>query len=173
MKTELVKLVTFRLGADLFAADIFAVERVLRYAVPNHVPDAPAWVEGVVDYRGAVIPVIDMRRRLELPDGSIGAQTRILVLSTREGCIGAIVDAVVEVAVIPAAAVAPPPPLFRGLDSHFLRGVARIRDQLVVVLNVERVLTSADRLAFETSFDVAAQRSPEAAATLTAASGRG
>ena len=173
MKTELVKLVTFRLGADLFAADISAVERVLRYAVPNHVPDAPAWVEGVVEYRGAVIPVIDMRRRLELPDGSIGAHTRILVLSTRDGCIGGIVDAVVEVAVIAATAVAPPPALFRGLESHFLRGVARIRDQLVVVLNVEQVLTSADRLAFETSFDAVGQLSTGAAATPAAAAARG
>jgi purine-binding chemotaxis protein CheW len=149
MKADVVKLVTFRLGQDLFAADIFSVERVLRYAPPKSVPDAPVWIEGVLEHRGKVIPVVDMRRRIELPDVSITPETRILVLATTDGLVGAIVDAVLEVAVVPTAAVSPPPPLFRGLASQFLRGVAKVNDQLIVVLEVDRVLTSGDRLAFE------------------------
>ena len=155
MKTDVVKLVTFRLGHDVFAADIAVVERVLRYATPNHVPDVPAWIEGVVEHRGTVIPVVDLRRRNELPDCSITAQTRILVLATAAGWVGAIVDAVLEVAVVPATAVAAPPPLFRGFASHFLRGIAKIRERLVVVLDVERVLTSPDRLVFEHALEAA------------------
>lgn len=149
MKTEMVKLVTFRLGLDLFAADIFSVERVLRYAPPSSVPDAPDWVEGVIEHRGTVIPVVDMRRRIGLANVALTAETRIVVLTTSDGCVGAIVDAVNEVAIVPATSVAPPPPLFRGLASHFLRGIAKVRDQLVVVLDVDRVLTSTDRLVFE------------------------
>ena len=149
VKSDVVKLVTFRLGEDLFAADIYAVERVLRYSPPNSVPDVPPWIEGVLEHRNKVIPIVDMRRRIELPDESITAETRILVLTTADGWVGAIVDAVLEVAIVPAAAVAPPPPLFQGLAAHFLRGIAKIRDQLVVVLEVDRVLTTAERLKFD------------------------
>ena len=67
MTTETNKLVTFRLGEDYFAADIFAVERVLRYAVPTPVPDMPAYIEGVLDYQGRVMPVVNLRLRFELP----------------------------------------------------------------------------------------------------------
>ena len=155
MKTDVVKLVTFRLGQDLFAADIVSVERVLRYSAPSHVPDVPSWIEGVVEHRGTVIPVVDLRRRIELTDRLITAETRILVFTTEGGWVGAIVNAVLEVAAVPAAAVSAPPPLFRGLASHFLRGIAKVREQLVVVLDVERVLTSADRLVFDEAIEAA------------------
>ncbi len=149
MKAEVAKLVTFRLGPDLFAADITSVERVLRYAPPSNVPDVSDWIEGVVEHRGTVIPVVDMRRRIGMPAAPPTPHTRIVVLTTTDGWVGAIVDSVVEVAVIPAAAVAPPPPLFRGLGAQFIRGIAKVRDQLVVVLQVDRVITSDDRLLFE------------------------
>lgn len=149
MKTEVVKLVTFQLGVDLFAADVFSVERVLRYTPPNSVPDVPGWIEGVLEHRGKVIPVVDMRRRIELADSDITPETRTLVFSTSDGWVGAIVDAVHEVAVVPAASIAPPPKMFKGLASEFVRGIAKVREQLVVVLDVERVLASADRIAFE------------------------
>ena len=80
MKTDVVKLVTFQLGLDLFAADVLSVDRVLRYTPPNAVPDVPAWIEGVVEHRGDVIPVVDLRRRVELSDDSITPETRMLVL---------------------------------------------------------------------------------------------
>jgi len=149
MKADVVKLVTFRVGEDLFAADVFSVERVLRYVAPTTVPDVPAWVEGVIEHRGKVIPVIDMRRRLELPSVSPGFDTRTLVLTTADGCIGAIVDGVTEVVSIPTASVSPPPPLFRGLAAQFVRGIAKVGEQLVVILEVDRVLSSSDRIALE------------------------
>jgi purine-binding chemotaxis protein CheW len=155
VKTDDVRLVTFRLGDALFAADIFSVERVVRHTVPSHVPNVPSWIEGVIGHRGKVIPVVDLRRRIELTHFSITADTRILVLVTTDGLVGAIVDSVVEVATIPLGAVAPPPPLFRGIDSHYLRGIATIRGQLVVILEMERMLTSADRLVFEQAVEAA------------------
>jgi purine-binding chemotaxis protein CheW len=68
MKVEANKLVTFRLGDDLFAADIFSVERVLRYTSSTSVPDMPAYIEGVIDYQGRVVPIVNLRRRFEMPD---------------------------------------------------------------------------------------------------------
>jgi purine-binding chemotaxis protein CheW len=149
MKNNVVKLVTFRLGDDLFAADVSAVERVLRYNAPNPVPDAPAWVAGVIEHGGKVIPVVDMRRRIELPQVAITPTTRTLVLSSADGRVGAIVDAVLEVVNVPASSMTPPPALFRGLRSEFLRGIAKVNDRLIVVLDVDRVLASADRIVLE------------------------
>jgi purine-binding chemotaxis protein CheW len=164
MKADVVKLVTFQLGMDLFAADVFSVERVLRYVPPSSVPDVPAWIEGVIEHRGKVIPLVDMRRRIELADASITPETRTLVFTTSDGWVGAIVDAVHEVAVVPATSVAPPPPMFKGLKSEFVRGIAKVRDQLVVVLEVDRVLTSADRIAFEHAVTAASAAGRELAA---------
>ena len=149
MKKDVVQLVIFHLGADLFAADVFAVERVLRYTQPNSVPGVPQWIEGVMPYRDTVIPVVDMRHRIELPEAPIAAETRILVFTGASGWVGAIVDSVSEVAVVPAASVTPPPPLFHGLPAQFMRGIAKVGGQVVVVLDIDRVLSSTDRLAFE------------------------
>ena len=149
MKTDATKLVTFQLGLDLFAADVLQVDRVLRYSPPNALPDVPTWIEGVVEHRGKVIPVVDLRRRVELSDDSITPETRMLVFNTRDGQVAAIVDMVHEVAVVPAANISPPPALFRGLSAEFIRGIAKVGDQLVVMLDVDRVLSSTDRIKFD------------------------
>ena len=70
-RNEAEKLVTFRLGDDHFAADIYSVERVLRYAPPTSVPDMPAYIEGVMDYQGRVVPVVNLRLRFEMPAADI------------------------------------------------------------------------------------------------------
>jgi purine-binding chemotaxis protein CheW len=149
MKKDVVQLVIFNLGADLFAADVFAVERVLRYTQPSSVPGVPKWIEGVMPYRDTVIPVVDMRHRIELAEAPVTLDTRILVFNGTGGWIGAIVDSVSEVAVVPTASVTPPPPLFHGLPAQFMRGIAKVGEQVVVVLDIDRVLTSSDRLEFE------------------------
>jgi purine-binding chemotaxis protein CheW len=153
MKTDAMKLVTFRLGQDVFAADIFSVERVLRYVVPAAVPDASPWIAGVIEHRDKVIPVVDLRRRVELDAATITAETRILVLNTTGGWVGTIVDSVIEVAAVPSASVTPPPPLFRGLAAQFVCGIAKVGEQLVVVLDVDRVLTSDDRIVLDRAME--------------------
>ena len=146
MRSDMMKLVIFELGGDLFAADVLAVDRVLRYVAPSAVPDVPPWVEGVIEHRGGVIPVIDLRRRLGVAETGIESGTRTIVLNTAAGFIAGIVDAVKEVAVVPTGAVTAPPPLFRGMSSDAIRGIAKIGDRLVVVLDVERVMATADRI---------------------------
>ena len=120
-----------------------------RTALRNGVPDAPAWVAGVLEHRAKVIPVVDMRMRIELESAAVTPTTRILVLASADGWVGTIVDAVLEVVNVPTASVSPPPPLFRGLRSEFLRGIAKVNDRLIVILDVERVLSSADRIVLE------------------------
>jgi purine-binding chemotaxis protein CheW len=149
MSTEADKLVTFRLGDDHFAADIFSVERVLRYTVPTSVPDMPAYIEGVMDYQGRVVPVVNLRRRFELPEAPAKSETRTLVLNVAGEWIGIVVDAVSEVAAFDPAAVAPPPKLFRGLAGEYLKGIVRRGGRLVIFLDVDQLLSSTERIALQ------------------------
>jgi purine-binding chemotaxis protein CheW len=149
MTTEADKLVTFRLGEDLFAADIYSVERVLRYAVPTPVPDMPAYIEGVMDYQGRVVPLVNLRLRFELPAAAVAGETRTLVLNVGGEWIGIVVDAVTEVASYDKAAVSPPPKLFRGLSAEYLKGFVRRGDRLVIFLDVDHLLSSTERISLQ------------------------
>jgi purine-binding chemotaxis protein CheW len=149
MSIEANKLVTFRLGEDYFAADIFSVERVLRYSVPTSVPDMPAYIEGVIDYQGRVVPLVNLRIRFELPKMDAVAETRTLVLNVAGEWIGVVVDAVTEVASFDRAAVQPPPKMFRGLAGDYLKGIIRRGERLVIFLDVDQLLSSTERIALQ------------------------
>jgi purine-binding chemotaxis protein CheW len=151
MSTLSDKLVTFRLGDDHFAADVHAVERVLRYAAPTSVPDMPEYIEGVMDYLGRVVPLVNLRRRFELPVLPPGPETRILILNVSGEWIGVVVDSVTEVAPFDPAKVAPPPKLFRGLAAEYLKGIVRHGDRLVIYLDVEQLLSTTERIALQRS----------------------
>ena len=149
MSTLTDKLVTFRLGDDLFAADVHAVERVLRYTAPTSVPDMPEYIEGVMDYQGRVVPLVNLRRRFELPPVATGAQTRTLILNVSGEWIGVVVDGVTEVTSFDPTSVSPPPKLFRGLAGEYLKGIVRQGEKLVIYLDVEELLSTAERIALQ------------------------
>ena len=151
MSTLSDKLVTFRLGDDHFAADVHAVERVLRYAAPTSVPDMPEYIEGVMDYLGRVVPLVNLRRRFELPVMPPGPETRTLILNVSGEWIGVVVDSVTELAPFDPAKVAPPPKLFRGLAAEYLKGIVRHGDRLVIYLDVEQLLSTTERIALQRS----------------------
>ena len=168
-ETRSYQVVTFRVGDDEFAADIMAVERVLRYVEPTTLPNLPEWVDGVIEYEGRVVPVIDLARRFEIAresaeaDGSEGGgmTRRVIVFAVGDDWIGAVVDAVLEVVVIPEDRLSPPPALFRGLAAEYLRGLVRraeaprgagasaVSDGLLIFLEVQRLLSATERLVLE------------------------
>lgn len=151
MTTEAAKLVTFRLADDLFAADIFAVERVLRYQAPRTLPDVPPWVEGVIEYQQRVIPVVNLRQRFELPAREAAPETRIVVLNARGEWIGIVVDSVVEVSTVDEAQISKAPSFFRGLAGEYLKGILRRGEgqRLVIVLDVEQLLSASERIVLQ------------------------
>ena len=149
MATPTLQIVTFRLADDLFAADIFAVERVLRWHPPTSIPNVPDWIEGVIEYQSRVVPVINLRKRFEMDSAEPGNLTRILIFNSGGEWIAATVDAVLEVTVLDAKQLNPPPPLFRGLAGEYLRGVVRRNDKLVIFLDVPRLLSTNERLSLE------------------------
>lgn len=151
MIAESSKLVTFRLADDLFAADIFAVERVLRYQNPRALPDVPLWIEGMIEYQQRVIPVVNLRRRFELPERAPAPDTRVVVLNARGEWIGIVVDSVLEVSTVEASQISPAPQFFRGLAGEYLKGILRRGEgqRLIIILDVEQLLSATERIALQ------------------------
>lgn len=141
-----VAAVVFKLDRHELGIEISQVHEVLNWRDPAPVPRAPAFVEGILDLRGEVVPILDMRKRLGLPAPEPGPDTRIIVVGFGDEHIGLIVDHVNEVSRIPDSAVSRPPRYFRGLTAELIHGLARIGDRLVVLLRIDRILSSDERI---------------------------
>lgn len=142
-----VSIVVFKMNGEEFGTDIANVVEVLEYRAPIHVPRAPDFVEGVVQMRDRVLPIIDLRKRMDIPSAAPTADTRIIVVLIDEERVGLLVDSVLEVTHIASDLVSQPPTFFRGVAAEFLQGLARIGDRLVILLRLERILTSQERIA--------------------------
>ena len=140
------QLVTFVAANEQFAADIFAVERVLRYEAPRLIPNEASWLKGVIVHGGAAIPVVDLRERLGLEAQPPTERSRILVVVVQEERVGVIVDAVLAVRTVEATEIEAPPPIYRGLAKEYLEGIVRQDDQLFVVLAASQLLSTAERI---------------------------
>jgi purine-binding chemotaxis protein CheW len=140
-------IVVFRIGDEEFGTEISSVVEVLEYRAPVPVPRAPTFVEGVVYLRDAIVPVIDLRKRMELPAGPATADTRFLIALIDQERVALIVDAVVEVAHLRGDDLTDPPAFFRGVAAEYLHGLGKVRERIVIVLKLERVLSSQERIA--------------------------
>jgi len=136
-------------GGHEFAFNIFQVQRILRYERPAAVPEAPPFLEGVLQVEGTVIPVIDLRKRFELPHAPLGGETRTMIIEADGAVLGAVVDAVVEVLRVSADMVAPPPPVVRGLAATYVQGIIALPSRTVVMLHAGRLLNSAERIVLQ------------------------
>lgn len=135
-----VQLVTFRLGHEQFAVPIGEVQEIVRLPEVTPVPEAPWCVEGVINLRGRIIPVLDLGKRLRLPDRPRTSKTRILIVEADRRQVGLIVDAASQVLRLPEGAIEPPPPMVNGIGVEYITGVGKLGDQLVVLLDLGRVL---------------------------------
>lgn len=141
-------LVTFGVGPAWYAADIGAVERVLRLEGVHPVPGMPAWMEGVIDYAGRVVPVVDLRRRLAAGGAAgeaAGTGGRLLVLVGDGEWLAARVDRVVDVRAVAEGDVAAAPAMVQGRAGEFVRGVFRRDGTMVFVLDVARLFSLEER----------------------------
>jgi len=140
-----MQLVVFELGDESYAVDISRVQDINRMQEITEIPHAPESVVGVINLRGRVIPVIDLRKRFGLPDAVHTKDTRIVVVHLEGNLIGVIVDAVSQVLRIPAGIVEPPSPVLAGVDSRYLRGIAKLDDRLVILLDLDFVLSRREQ----------------------------
>lgn len=142
--SELLQLVSFMIGSEEFAINILSVQEINRMLQITKVPNAPAFVSGVVNLRGKVIPVIDLRTKLGLPIIEFDKNTRIVVVEVKDKTVGFIVDAVKEVLRIPTNITEPPPELVTGINSEFIMAVGKLEDRLITLIDIEKVLSNSD-----------------------------
>ncbi|MGE5557391.1 MAG: chemotaxis protein CheW [Bacillota bacterium] len=142
VQEEVKQLVVFRLGDEEFGMDILKAKSIetLDQGI-TRVPKAPAFVEGVINLRGDIIPIVDLRKRFNLRSSDINPDTRIIIVEVTENDVGLMVDSVNEVIKVPVSSIEPAPAVTKGIDTVFLEGVAKVDTRLVVLLNLERTLT--------------------------------
>ncbi|HBG15143.1 MAG TPA: chemotaxis protein CheW [Firmicutes bacterium] len=142
IQEETTQLVIFKLGEEEFGVNILQVREIEKLDQGiTRVPRAPHFVEGIINLRGDIIPIVDLRKRFGLTLPPVGYNSRVIIVEVGEALVGMLVDAVVEVLRIPVSAIEPPPSITKGVDSYFLAGVANIDDRLIVLLNLERALS--------------------------------
>ena len=132
------QLVTFSLGQEEFGVDIMKVQEIIHIPPITRVPKAPDYVEGVINLRGNIIPVVNLRKRFGMATEQDTELSRIVVLQFDGKVFGVRVDAVTEVLRLDSQAIEPPVAL--GLDSHFIRGVGKIGERLLILLNIDRIM---------------------------------
>ena len=135
----LIQLVSFRLGEELFGIDILRVQEINRMVDITAVPQAPSYCEGVINLRGRVIPIIDLRRKLDLFEAERDKNTRIIVCDVDSGVVGMIVDAVDEVLRIPGSNVEPAPAVVMSMNSEYIQGVVKLENRLLIFLDISSI----------------------------------
>jgi purine-binding chemotaxis protein CheW len=138
----LLQLVGFVIGKELFGVDILMVQEIIRAAPITAVPNSPDFVEGVINLRGSIIPVIELRKRLNLfVQDAKQEDSWILILDIDGRVTGFIVDWVTEVLKIQESTIEPPPDIVvAGLESQYIRGVCEINERLLILLDFSRIL---------------------------------
>lgn len=142
---EILQLVSFKIGDEEFGVDILNVQEINKMVTITKVPNSPEFVEGVINLRGRVIPIIDLRTRLKLERKTHDKDTRIIVVEISGKTIGFIVDSVQEVLRIPANITEAPPELVSGVDSEFIRSVGKLEDRLIILIDLEKVLSDKEK----------------------------
>lgn len=140
----LIQLVTFTIGKEEFGVDILKVQEIIRMMPITKVPNAPHYVEGVINLRGNVIPVIDMRKRFGVEAASHDSQTRIKVMDLRGQIVGFVVDGVREVLRIKESTIEPPPEIVTGVGADYVKGVGKLGDRLLILLDLDRLLADTE-----------------------------
>jgi purine-binding chemotaxis protein CheW len=143
------QVVVFAVANEAYAVNIARVHEIIRLQQITVIPGAPACVEGVINLRGKVIPVLDLRKRFRLRADDHTRSSRIVVVEVGGQTIGLIVDGVSEVLRINSDCIEPPSPLITGLDGRYLRGIAKMDDRLIVLLDLGQVLSEAEQQQIE------------------------
>lgn len=139
--SELLQLVSFKIGEEEFGIDILKVQEINRMMQITKVPNSPDFIDGVVNLRGRIIPVIDLRTRLNMPRIEHDNRTRIIVVDLNGVTVGFIVDEVSEVLRIPKSITEPPPAMVAGIDSDYITAVGKLEDRLLILLDLEKIFS--------------------------------
>ncbi len=139
------QVVVFYLSNQAYGADISRVYEIIRLEPITGIPHAPDFIEGIIKLRGKVLPVVDLRQRFLLPPSENNDQSRIMIVDVNRNTIGITVDAVSEVLRLPSSVIETPPPVIKGVDAVFLRGIAHHQERLILLLDIETILAENEK----------------------------
>jgi len=139
------QLVIFKLENEEFGVDIASVESIIKMESITRMPNMPAFVEGVINLRGLILPVIDLHRRFHLAEAPASKNTRIIVAILESMKVGMVVDSVSEVLRIQDDAVQATPAMVTSVDTTFITGIARVGDRLIILLDLAQVLNKQEQ----------------------------
>ncbi|MFH1783769.1 MAG: chemotaxis protein CheW [bacterium] len=158
-----LQLVVFRLSDEEYAIPIIQVHEIIKPTDVTRIPGMPEFVEGVINLRGKVIPIIDIRKRFRLGIKKQTEDTRVVVVDVDIQVVGLIVDSVTEVLRIPSESIDPVPATISRISSEYLSGIGKLRGRLLIILDVGRMLTDLEKVSLEQAKEVItdAQRKPD------------
>ena len=136
---------TFRVGPGTYGIDILKVQEIRTHEAPTPIANAPAFIRGVINLRGVIVPILDLRIRFGLGEARYDEFTVVIVLNVAGRVVGVVVDAVCDVLALAAAAIRPAPEFASAaLDTKYITGLGTVDGQMIVLLDIERLMTSAD-----------------------------
>lgn len=135
---------TFRLGAEEYGIDILKVQEIRSYEPPTRIANVPAFIKGVVNLRGVIVPIVDLRVKLGCERADVNAFTVVIVLNVRGRVVGAVVDSVSDVLELRGDVLKPAPQLASQIDAGFVTGIATVGERMLILLDIEGLMSSPD-----------------------------
>lgn len=135
---------TLRLGDENYAIDIMRVQEIRSYEEPTRMANSPVFIKGVINLRGVIVPIVDLRMKLNIAKVEYNEFTVVIILNVRGSIIGAVVDAVSDVVTLDAKTIKPAPQFESAIDSRFILGLAHVGERMLIVMNMEALLNNAE-----------------------------
>jgi purine-binding chemotaxis protein CheW len=135
---------TLRLGTEEYAIDILRVQEIRSYEEPTRMVNAPMFIKGVVNLRGVIIPIVDLRLKLNIDKAEYDEFTVVIILNVRGTVIGAVVDAVSDVVTLTSQSIKPAPQFDTAIDARFITGLASVGERMLIVMNMDVLMSNAE-----------------------------
>lgn len=145
-KSQALQLVVFSSGSEEFGIDIVAVQEIILYETVTRMPEMPAYIEGLINLRGVLVPIMDLRKIFHLPVCDRGEKTRIIIVRLQEKAFGFIVDAVNEIIQTDQSGIEPPPASIAAVTRRYLVGIVKLERRLLFVINAAKLVDEQELL---------------------------
>ena len=135
---------TFRLGAEEYGIDILRVQEIRSYEEPTRIANAPSFIKGVVNLRGVIVPVVDLRLKLNCASAQYNDFTVVIVLNVHGRVVGAVVDSVSDVLALGPEEISAAPEMNTTVDTNYITGIASTAERMLILMDIEALMSSAD-----------------------------
>lgn len=142
LEQSVEEFLTFKLGNEIYGVEILKVQEIRSYETATKIANTPDFIKGVINLRGSIVPIVDLRVRFRLSQVEYNAFTVVIILNLQARTIGIVVDGVSDVVALSKEQIGPVPDLVSGIDTQYLLGLASIEDLMIILVNIEQLMTS-------------------------------